>query len=1047
VVEATDHGDGWLYSMDFGSRFKPTNSTMDTVRRRRWHRELIIDRNSDKGREKTLSDLPAEFPAAGTFFAFKSSCKYQLRAHIYQGRDLPAEDSNAFSDPFAFVSFAGVTRKTYVIEKSVSPMWDQTLVFEITLYGNSDDPRSLFEEVKPRVVVELYDKDLIGEDDYLGRFTAEAVFRSVATPVSSVLAWYQSKRLDDDCGEILASFEVLPLVEASKFPLPKPITIKEPISRRNVDVVKLPEDIRPELDKCEIEVLTWGLRNIKRVFLMTVNKPSIKVECGGIVRETEFIKSMKKHQNFATDVISFEAFLPVKEIYSPPLNIMVYDNRKFGAKPLVGSVSLKSLKVFRPQPGDQYGEIDFLRRDHRGGNMIASSAEEQVPEQTEDIALVPPEDQAKSSGGLHLTDGLMAATKAVMKSISQSKDADPDETIDWWNRFFASVKEEQTGAPYVGDLIDVYPKALETRYDFQSIVRTFPLYKGKTGEQEERGLFKGNFRVLNVNQQPAPMNLQTATAKKDEGGRIPHPWGNLPSKAQGEVFVRVYIVRGLELQARDTNGKSDPFVVLTFGKNKPINDKANYIARDLNPVFGRVFEMTCQIPRDNELLIQVFDYDLIGSNDLIGETKIDLEARYLTRKRATVGLPLHYKTEGLDNWRDSQKPSEILAKFCEAHLLTAPTYTEWIEHQGVSCSVSEINGGNEFTPTDPGLFASKEMAVENAALMVLHFTGLVREHIETRTLYDPMQPDMDQGKLQMWVDIFPKEDGVAPSPVNITPRKPKKYVLRTVIYNTVDVAFADVSLAGEEMSDIYIKSLIRGLEDKKEKTDVHYRSLNGEGNFNWRHVHNFEYIPAEQRVSVSKRAHIFSSEYEVTKVPPTLSLQIWDADIFQPDEFIGSIELDLNHLILPARNAREATLKKQAKRSSKAKDPISIFTKKHINGWYACANPEDPGKCTGKIELEIELLTEQEALERPAASARDEPNQNPVLEAPKRPETSFMWFTSPWKTLRYIIWKNYKWYIIGLLILIILVVAIVIFIYTAPKSLMNQIVAKLNSAV
>ena len=58
-----------------------------------------------------------------------------------------------------------------------------------------------------------------------------------------------------------------------------------------------------------------------------------------------------------------------------------------------------------------------------------------------------------------------------------------------------------------------------------------------------------------------------------------------------------------------------------------------------------------------------------------------------------------------------------------------------------------------------------------------------------------------------------------------------------------------------------------------------------------------------------------------------------------------------------------------------------------------------------------------------------------------------MWFTSPWKTLRYIIWKNYKWYIIGLLILIILVVAIVIFIYTAPKSLMNQIVAKLNSAV
>jgi len=42
------------------------------------------------------------------------------------------------------------------------------------------------------------------------------------------------------------------------------------------------------------------------------------------------------------------------------------------------------------------------------------------------------------------------------------------------------------------------------------------------------------------------------------------------------------------------------------------------------------------------------------------------------------------------------------------------------------------------------------LAKENSALMCLHFIGLVREHVETRTLYDPMQPDMDQGKLQLW---------------------------------------------------------------------------------------------------------------------------------------------------------------------------------------------------------------------------------------------------------------------------------------------------------
>jgi len=43
-----------------------------------------------------------------------------------------------------------------------------------------------------------------------------------------------------------------------------------------------------------------------------------------------------------------------------------------------------------------------------------------------------------------------------------------------------------------------------------------------------------------------------------------------------------------------------------------------------------------------------------------------------------------------------------------------------------------------------------------------------------------------------------------------------------------------------------------------------------------------------------------------------------------------------------------------------------------------------------------------------------------ALVRPSRPATSFFWLTSPWKSLKYIIWKNYKWWI--LLIFVILVV-------------------------
>ena len=45
---------------------------------------------------------------------------------------------------------------------------------------------------------------------------------------------------------------------------------------------------------------------------------------------------------------------------------------------------------------------------------------------------------------------------------------------------------------------------------------------------------------------------------------------------------------------------------------------------------------------------------------------------------------------------------------------------------------------------------------------------------------------------------------------------------------------------------------LRGM-DETQKTDVHYRSMDGEGNFNWRFVFPFEYIPSEQVMVVSKK--------------------------------------------------------------------------------------------------------------------------------------------------------------------------------------------------
>ena len=94
---------------------------------------------------------------------------------------------------------------------------------------------------------------------------------------------------------------------------------------------------------------------------------------------------------------------------------------------------------------------------------------------------------------------------------------------------------------------------------------------------------------------------------------------------------------------------------------------------------------------------------------------------------------------------------------------------------------------------------------QRLALHILLQQNFVPEHIETRNLYTPMQPGISQGQLHMWVDIFKKEGNV-PSPVDVSQRKPHKYALRIVVWNTKDVVLDEVSIAtGEAMSDIYVK--------------------------------------------------------------------------------------------------------------------------------------------------------------------------------------------------------------------------------------------------
>ncbi len=82
-------------------------------------------------------------------------------------------------------------------------------------------------------------------------------------------------------------------------------------------------------------------------------------------------------------------------------------------------------------------------------------------------------------------------------------------------------------------------------------------------------------------------------------------------------------------------------------------------------------------------------------------------------------------------------------------------------------------------------------------------------------------------------------------------------------------------------------SWIKGLDDEKQETDVHFNSLTGEGNFNWRFVFHFDYLPTEKEIIYKKKESFFALDETEFRQPAVLVLQVWDYDRIGSNDFLG----------------------------------------------------------------------------------------------------------------------------------------------------------------
>ncbi|XP_034756059.1 otoferlin isoform X13 [Etheostoma cragini] len=1073
--------------------------------------ELYLWLGLNKQRKDFLSGLPNGFdeiksakmgpclhsvPPVSLVYNMKQV--FQLRAHMYQARSLFAADSSGLSDPFARVFFSTHSQVTEVLSETLCPTWDQLLVFDdVELFGEASELR----DDPPIIVVEIFDQDTVGKAEFIGRAFAKPTIKMCEEHYGPPrfppqLEYYQIYRGNSTAGELLAAFELLQVGQGGIADLP---SLEGPTDTERGPILPVPLGIRPVLSRYRIEVLFWGLRDLKRINLAQVDRPRVDIECAGRGVQSVLIQNYKKNPNFSILVKWFEVDLPENELLHPPLNIRVVDCRAFGRYILVGSHAVTSLRRFIYSTPDKTSNNWATA----GDIIVNMDAEPSVRKMDTVVKLDAMSDAVvKVDMTEEESDKEKKKKKKKKKGGVEEEDETNERVLDWWSKYFASIEtmketlraqdaaqaeaeeredleiaaeaadikpddlllkgsktkekskekknskdkkkghvadgsEKRTVKARVDELM-VYNKELDSEFgNFEDWLHTFNLYRGKAGDDDERtldddrivGRFKGSLCMYKL---PLSEEITRETGFDPSMGMFQ----SIPHNDPINVLVRVYVVRATDLHPADINGKADPYIVIKLGKSE-IKDKENYISKQLNPVFGKSFDIEARFPMESMLTVSVYDWDLVGTDDLIGETKIDLENRFYSKYRATCGISSNYSVHGYNVWRDPMKPSQILAKLCKDAKIDGPHYGPG----GKVKVANRIFQGPTEIEDENGL---KKQTEEHLALTVLNHWEeiprvgwkLVPEHVETRPLLNPDKPGIEQGRIEMWVDMFPM-DMAAPEPaIDISPRKPKRYELRVIIWNTDEVILEDDDyFTGEKSSDIFVRGWLKGQQEDKQDTDVHYHSLTGEGNFNWRFVFPFDYLMAEEKIVISKKESMFSWDETEYKIPPRLTLQVWDADHFSADDFLGAIELDLNRFPRGAKTAKQCSL--DMIRNEQELPTISIFKQKRVKGWwpFVARDENDEMELTGKVEAELHLVTAEEAEKSPVGLGRNEPDP---LEKPNRPDTSLMWFLGPLKSIRYFIWHNYRWLILKVLGVILLLLMLGLFLYSIPGYLVKK---------
>uniref|UniRef100_A0A183TBV1 C2 domain-containing protein n=1 Tax=Schistocephalus solidus TaxID=70667 RepID=A0A183TBV1_SCHSO len=328
---------------------------------------------------------------------YRESSVFELRCYLFMAKNLLASNSTGFSDPIARVLLDNVLLETFVIHDTMSPMWDLTLIRSSVTFNHCPEGVKMN---PPHIIVEFFDIDGSSdalEDspdipdydellDFTRRFNEHILlgptcgipfsddeeddeemeientevqtstrFEDEMAKANQLLDEEAMANLDAPLDDIMSAADTRSVISTTSGATARRVARRKKQQGRTVkyglatpDLVRwraetdlrVPEAIRPPLGRFRLEVVFWGVRELRRQFLLPVNRPIITVEVGGTRVVSDLMQNAKVNPLFEHHLKYVDLNLPLDDQYWPPITIMCHDYRMFGVRITVGLCTL-----------------------------------------------------------------------------------------------------------------------------------------------------------------------------------------------------------------------------------------------------------------------------------------------------------------------------------------------------------------------------------------------------------------------------------------------------------------------------------------------------------------------------------------------------------------------------------------------------------------------------------------------------------------------------------------------------------------------------------